>query len=168
MTISTAVRLSIVSPNRRWSRPTPPPRVSPATPVWPTTPTGQTRPWACAATSSSPRNAPPFAFAVRVRGSASAPRMFDKLITRLPSWPARPAALWPPDCTTISRSRSRPNATAAATSCGALGLAITAGRRSWIAFQRRRASAYGIWFTRSKPLKRSPPPAFRYGTYIDA
>ena len=40
VTSSTAVRLSIVSPKFRWRRPTPPPSVSPATPVWPTTPVG--------------------------------------------------------------------------------------------------------------------------------
>jgi hypothetical protein len=70
-------RLSIVSPKLRCSRPTPPPSVSPATPVWPMTPIGQTRPWAWAATSSSPSSAPPFARAVRVRGSAATPRIAD-------------------------------------------------------------------------------------------
>ena len=31
-----------------------------------------------------------------------------------------------------------------------------------------RASGYGIVFIRSKPLIRSPPPSFLYGTYTDA
>ena len=50
---------SIVSPNRRIKRPTPPPRVRPPTPVWETTPAGTTKPWACAPRSTSPSRAPP-------------------------------------------------------------------------------------------------------------
>ena len=54
---------------------------------------------------------------------------------------ASPAALWPPDWTAISRSCSRAKRTAVATSSAVDGRAMTAGRRSWIAFQRRRASS---------------------------
>ena len=139
VTSSTAARLSIVSPKWRWRRPTPPPSVSPATPVWPTTPIGQTRPCACAATSSSPRSAPPFARAVRVRGSTSTPRIADMSTRSPPFAPPSPAALWPPDRTAISRSCSRAKRIAVATSSALDGRAMTAGRRSWIAFQRRRA-----------------------------
>ena len=69
VTSSTERRLSIVSPCFRWSRPMPPPRVSPATPVCETTPTGQTSPAACACSSSSARSAPPATRAVRAPGS---------------------------------------------------------------------------------------------------
>ena len=80
VTSSTARRLSIVKPCLRCSRPMPPPSVRPPTPVCETTPTGQTSPCACAATSSSPSNAPPATRAVRVvgiYGRAAHPRKVD-------------------------------------------------------------------------------------------
>ncbi len=142
VTSSTARRLSMVSPNCRWSRPTPPPSVRPATPVWPMTPIGQTSPCACAATSSSPRSAPPLAVAVRVAGSTVTPRICDRSTTRPPSQVECPAGLWPPQRTASSRSCSRANRMAVATSAVDRGWRMTAGRRSWTAFQRRRASSY--------------------------
>ncbi len=123
VTSSTARRLSMVSPNRRCSRPTPPPRVRPATPVWPTTPVGQTRPWAWAATSSSPSSAPPFTRAVRAAGSTVTPRMAAMSMTRPPSVLECPAGLWPPDRMASSSSCSRAKRRAVATS-----LLLVAGR----------------------------------------
>jgi hypothetical protein len=63
--------------------------------------------------------------------------------TRSPPFaPPNPVALWPPDRTVISRSCSRAKRTAVATSSVVDGRAITAGRRSWIPFHRRRPSSY--------------------------
>ena len=141
VTSSTAARLSRVRPNPRCSRPTPPPSVSPATPVWPTTPTGHTRPCACAAMSSSPRSEPPFECAVRAAGSTSTPRIADRSMTRPPSQLEWPAGLCPPDRTAISSPRSRPKRIAVATSVALPGRRIAAGRRSCTAFHSRRASS---------------------------
>jgi hypothetical protein len=50
-----------------------------------------------------------------------------------------PSTLWPPQRTPISRFRARAKPTAAATSAGLAQRAMTAGRRSTIAFQTCRA-----------------------------
>ena len=50
-------------------QPIPPPRVSPATPVWVTMPLGTARPNACVARSTSPSSAPAWTRAVRASGS---------------------------------------------------------------------------------------------------
>ena len=69
-------------------------------------------------------------------------RASPDMSTRSPPFaPPSPAALWPPDRTVISRSCSRAKRIAVATSSAVDGRAMTAGRRSWIAFQRRRASS---------------------------
>ncbi len=170
VTTSTAARLSIVRPSCRWRRPTPPPSVSPATPVWPTTPTGQTRPCAWAATSSSPRSAPPFARAVRRSGvhgdSAHRRQVHDQAAAR----PVSPARLCPPDRTLISRSWSRPKQIAVATSEAFRGRTMAAGRRSWSAFHSRRASSYDpcAGVMTSPPNDRRSWSAARAGSVGDA
>jgi len=63
----------MVRPSFRCRRPMPPPSVRPATPVCPTTPTGHTRPCACADLSSFERCAPPCAVArLRLGSTATA------------------------------------------------------------------------------------------------
>ena len=73
-------RLSIVRPYLRRTQPSPPPSVSPATPVSDTTPPGTTRPKACVSRSTSPHNAPPWTRAmrgVRIDLHAAHPREID-------------------------------------------------------------------------------------------
>ena len=86
-------------------KPMPPPRVSPATPVWPTMPPVVARPCACVSWSTSP-TAPPCTTAVRSTGSTVTARIAERSIT-IRRRTAVPATLWPPPRTAISRSRSR-------------------------------------------------------------
>ena len=103
VTRSTASMLSTENPHRRWSRPIPPPRVSPATPVWPTTPTGHASPWACDCWSSSESSDPPFTRAMRRSGSTCTPRICERSITIPPSHVEKPPTLWPPERTAITK-----------------------------------------------------------------
>ena len=74
-------RLSIERPYFRRTQPSPPPSVSPATPVSDTTPPGTTRPKACVSRSTSPHKAPPWTRAVRDSGSTSTPRIRVRSMT---------------------------------------------------------------------------------------
>ena len=86
----------------RW--PMPPPRVSPVTPVEPTTPPGVTRPNACVAGRSRARSRPLARNAIRASGSTDTPRMPERSITRPSSQTQCPAGLWPPPRTATSSS----------------------------------------------------------------
>ena len=68
VTSSNDSTLSQLSPCLRTSQPTPPPSVSPATPVLETTPTGTASPWRCVSRSRSPSVAPPCTCTVRALG----------------------------------------------------------------------------------------------------
>ena len=72
-------------------------------------------------------------------------RIAERSITMPSSQTAVPATLWPPPRTAISRSRSRANRTAAATSAVPLQRAISRGRRSTVPFHTARASSYPSW-----------------------
>jgi len=103
VTSSAPVRLSQVAPNRRASQPIPPPRVSPASPVWLTMPAVTARPCRWVAASNSPFRTPAPARASRRDGSTWTWRMARRSITRPPSQTARPATPWPPDRTATGR-----------------------------------------------------------------
>ncbi len=71
----------------------PPPKVSPATPVEPTTPPGVTRPNAWVALSKSSQVAPPWERATRASPSTSTRRIIDRSMTSPPSRTQCPAGL---------------------------------------------------------------------------
>src|SRR5437773_50947 len=135
----------------------PPPSVSPATPVCPTTPTGHARPYSCAARSSCSRRAPPWTRAIRFAGSISTARMPDRSMTTPPSHVEKPATLWPPPRTAMTRSCSRAKRTAVTTSSTRVHRAMSAGWRSAIAFQTTRLELY----SRSPGWISSPRKPFR-------
>ena len=139
VTTSAASRLSTTSPCLRMRKPMPPPRVTPATPVWLTMPPVVARPWACVSWSTSPHSAPPCTRAVRPAGSTQMARIAERSMTIPSSHTAVPATLWPPPRTAITRSWSRAKRTAAATSAVPLHRAISRGRRSTAPFHMARA-----------------------------
>ena len=141
VTTSAASRLSMVRPYRRISRPTPPPRVSPPAPVCETTPAGSTRPCSGVARSTSPSSAPPPTQARRACGSTRTWLSARRSITRPPSQALCPGIEWPPARTAMSRPSARAWRMAAATSRAEAGRAISAGRRSCMAFHIRRAAS---------------------------
>ena len=134
-------RLSQLSPCFRRCQPMPPERVSPATPVSETIPTGTASPWACVAASRSPSVAPPAARAVPRAGSTSTSRIRDRSITRPSSTVPVPATLWPPPRTATIRPCSRASRSATTTSLTPAHRATMAGRRSITPFQTERASS---------------------------
>jgi hypothetical protein len=93
-----------VRPCLRISQPTPPPRVSPATPVWLTMPPVVARPCACVSWSTSPHSAPACTHALRPAGSTRTARIEERSMTIPSSHTAVPATLWPPPRMAISRS----------------------------------------------------------------
>ena len=129
----------MVRPAFGFSQPMPPPRVRPATPVWPTVPAGTARPWAWVAASSSPSEAPGPTTARRAAGSTRTSFMRPRSIISPPSVTANPEAPWPPPRTETSQPRAAANRTAAATSAALVHRAIRAGRRSMAPFQIERA-----------------------------
>src|SRR5438876_5672103 len=135
----------------------PPPSVSPATPVCPTTPTGHASPYSCAARSSCSRRAPPWTRAVRFAGSISTARMPERSMTTPPSHVEKPATLWPPPRTAMTRSCSRAKRTAVTTSTTRVHRAMSVGWRSAIAFQTTRLESY----SRSPGWINSPRKPFR-------
>src|SRR3954468_2542779 len=142
VTTSYDTTLSQARPNCRANQPIPPPSVKPPTPVCDTFPAVVARPYFCAALSSSPSSAPPCTHASLREGSTRTAFIGVRSIIRPPSGTARPAMLCPPQRTAISRPAARPNRTASATSAVVSHRAITAGRRSTIAFHTVRASSY--------------------------
>ena len=142
VTTSADSRLSTVMPCLRLSQPKPPPSVSPATPVVELMPTGVARPWAWVASSKSASVAPPSTVARRRSGSTRTAFIRERSITSPPSHVALPAMLCPPPRTASSSPLSRANPTPRTTSAVVAQRAMTAGRRSIIAFQILRASSY--------------------------
>jgi hypothetical protein len=132
----------MVRPKRRINRPTPPPRVSPPTPVCETTPAGTTMLCACVARSSSPSSAPPWTLARRATGSTRTAFIGPRSITMPSSHVLCPGMLWPPPRTAIARRCARPCSIAATTSRTRVHRAISAGRRSCIAFHTARRRSY--------------------------
>ena len=141
VTSSAPTRLSQVRPYCAVRWPIPPPRVSPHTPVEPTTPPGVTSPKACVAGSKSSQVEPPAAWAIRASPSTSTLRSSERSITRPPSRTQCPAGLWPPPRTATSSPWARAKSKAVATSSGPRQRAITAGRRSMSALKPRRAAS---------------------------
>ena len=142
-TIWAPTRLSQASPWRRDSQPMPPPRVSPATPVWEISPPGLARPCCCVAASYSPQSRPGCgAGDAAGSGSTSTP-----LHRRRGRSSPRPRTRRGPGCcgprrAPRSRGRTRwPCATAAATSAAVRQRAMSAGKRSTVPFQTCRASS---------------------------
>ena len=127
VTTSADSRLSTVRPKRRISRPTPPPRVRPPTPVWLTTPAGTTRPCRWVARSTSPSSAPPPTMARCVTGSTATRLSSRRSITMPPSQVLCPGIECPPPRTAIGRPPARAKPMAAATSGADRGRAISAG-----------------------------------------
>ena len=145
VTTSAASRLSHAGPWRRAIQPRPPPSVRPAMPVFETLPVGVARPIRCVAASISPSTTPGPARAIRCSGSTEIAFIPDRSITMPSSHTALPETLWPPPRTATGRPRSRANARALATSPGPPQRAISAGRRSTVPFQTRRARSYAAW-----------------------
>ena len=80
VTMSTDSRLSIDIPNRRASRPKPPPNVRPPTPVCDTVPSGVTNPCAMVSLSTWPSSVPPATFtrrAPRIHANSAEVRQVD-------------------------------------------------------------------------------------------
>jgi len=127
--------LSQLSPNCRASQPIPPPSVSPPTPVCETLPAVVASPCGSVARSRLRRSAPPWTNAHRSAGSTRTSPIGDRSIIRPPSGTDSPRTPWPPHFTAISRPVSRPCRTAAATSSADVQRAMSAGRRSTMAFQ---------------------------------
>ena len=142
VTTSAATRLSHVRPCCAVRWPMPPPKVSPATPVVPTTPPGVTSPKACVAESKSSHVAPPWERAILASPSTSTLRMSERSITSPPSRTQWPAGLCPPPRTATSSPCTRAKSKAVATSLGPKQRTIAAGRRSTRALNERRASSY--------------------------
>ena len=103
MTSSTAVRLSAARPYFAISQPSPPPRVRPAMPVVEIAPPVTASPCAAVSRFSSRQSTPPCARTVRAPGSTWIPFIGERSIISAPSTTARPATLWPPPRTQISR-----------------------------------------------------------------
>src|SRR5689334_18812498 len=141
-TSSTPIRLSAASPCLAMSNPRPPPRVSPAMPVVEMTPPVTASPCTAVSRFSSRQSTPPCARAVRAAGSTWIPFMGDRSIMSASSMTARPATLWPPPRTLISRPSRRAKRTASATSAVFRQRAMSAGRRSIRPLWTARASAY--------------------------
>src|SRR5215204_3440690 len=135
-------RLSIVRPNFRMMLPMPPPRVSPATPVWLTIPPVTASPNAWLSRSTCELRQPPSTRIVPASGSTRDPVMSDRSITMPSSQSAWPAMACPPPRTAVSRSCSRAKRTAAITSATPRHRAMSAGRRSMWPFQILRVSSY--------------------------
>ena len=142
VTTSAPTRLSQVRPCWAVRWPIPPPKVSPATPVEPTTPPGVTRPNAWVAVSKSSQVAPPSARAIRASASTSTLRISERSITSPPSQTQWPAGLCPPPRTATSSPCARAKSNAVADVARRRGSAtITAGRRSTRALKQRRTSS---------------------------
>jgi len=142
VTTSAPSRLSHVSPASRSSQPMPPPSVSPAMPVEPTTPPVVASPHSAAAASSWLHSAPGPATAVRAAGSTLTDLMPDRSSISAPSATAKPAAECPPPRMLTGRPCSRAKRTAVMTSPASAARAISAGRRSTAAFHTERAASY--------------------------
>ncbi len=95
----------------------------------------------CVARSSSPSNVPPPARTARAGGSTTIDLMSERSIISPSSQTALPATPCPPPLIETSTPCSRANSTAAITSSAPAQRAISAGRRSIIAFQTRRAAS---------------------------
>ena len=138
------------------TQPMPPPRVSPPTPVWETCPNGIASACGAAASPTSLRSAPPPTRAVAFAASIEIAFINERSSVSPPSdieWPGR---LWPPQRTAISRPASRALRIAVETSLTVRGRAISAGRRSAIAFHSVRAAPYrGSGGRITSPEKRS-------------
>ena len=117
----------------------PPFSVSPAIPVFETTPNGVARANAWVSWSTSPSRAPPAARTVFRSGSTKTFRMPVRSTTT-PSQSAVPATLCPPERTETGSPASRANVTAAMTSAAPLQRTTSSGFRSIIPFQMRQAS----------------------------
>src|SRR3954471_4034449 len=135
-------RLSHAGPYLRAIQPSPPPRVRPATPVSDTLPVGVARPKACVARSTSPSSAPGLTRAVRATESTSTARWAERSTTTPASHTALPATLWPPPRTARASPCSRAKRTEVTTSSRCAQRAMSAGRRSTMPFQTRRAESY--------------------------
>ena len=106
----------MVRPYLRMIQPIPPPRVSPARPVWLTMPAGTARPNSCVSRSRSPSSTPAWARTVLATGSTRMPRIGPRSMTMPSSHTDSPGKLWPPPRTATRMSCSRPKRTAARTS----------------------------------------------------
>ena len=138
----TPVRLSAARPCVDMSQPRPPPSVYPAIPVLEIAPPVTARPLTAASRFSSAHVTPPCARTVPACASTWMPFMCERSTTRPSSQTQRPATLWPPPRTAISRPLSRPKRTAAATSAVPLHWAMSAGRRSIRPLCTLRAASY--------------------------
>ena len=119
----------------------PPPSVNPPTPVCDTLPAVVANPKGWVARSTAPSIAPPWTRARCVTGSTVTPASPVRSIMSPPCGTARPATLWPPQRTPISRPRSRAVWIAAMTSFTEAHLTISAGLWSIIPFQTDRAES---------------------------
>src|ERR1700674_4554974 len=142
VTTCAETRLSQLSPACAVKCPIPPPSVSPPMPVRLMNPPVTASPCAWVAASRSCHVAPPPATARRAAGSTVTCRSSLRSSIKPPSQTANPAKLWPPPRTEISRDWSVPNLIAAATSCGVVHRAITAGRRLMAPLKTERALLY--------------------------
>ena len=115
-TTSASIRLSIESPSLRVMCPTPPPSVSPPTPVVEMIPNGAASPNGCVAWSTSPSSVPPSTCATRALGSTTTPRRAERSITSPSSTLPSPGPLCAPQRTATSSPASRATLTAAITS----------------------------------------------------
>ena len=129
----------MVRPCRRVSQPTPPPTVSPATPVPETTPSGTASPCAWVAWLTSASVAPGWTRTIRRRGSTPTARSAPRSRTIPPSTVPWPATLWPPPRTASRSPCSRARATAGPMSPISLARTIARGLRSTMPFQTRRS-----------------------------
>ena len=142
VTTSAADRLSAARPCLRINQPIPPPRVSPATPVWEIRPPVLARPCACVAASKSAQVAPGWAVAVRVSGSTTTSRISERSSITPSSHALSPARLCPPPRTANGGPLSRAKRTTSTMSSVVRHRAITAGRLSNAPFQSARTSSY--------------------------
>jgi hypothetical protein len=120
----------MVKPYLRISQPMPPPRVSPASPVWVTMPAGTASPKAWVSRSSSPSRTPACARTVRLARSTRTPFINERSITSPSSHTDRPGKLWPPLRTATTSPTRRAKRTASITSATPAQRAISAGCRS--------------------------------------
>ena len=121
--------------------PMPPPNVSPATPVEPTTPPGVTRPNACVAESKSSQVAPPCERAIRPSPSTSTLRISERSITSPPSQDAVAGRVVASSADGHLERVRRAKSNAVATSPAPRQRTMTAGRRSMSALKQRRAAS---------------------------